>query len=83
MDAATTLGVLCDQVLPLEDPADDEEQVMRERLRTLVLVYLSEDAKRGIIERHANSQNSAEEVLVSNLLKVGSTCARSLTSISQ
>lgn len=52
---------------------------MRERLRSLVLMYLSEDAKRGIIERHANSQNSAEDVLVSNLLKVSTDFPRILT----
>ncbi|KAK7692179.1 hypothetical protein QCA50_003802 [Cerrena zonata] len=69
LDPTTTLGVLCDQILLPEDPTDDEEQIMRERLRSLVLVYLSEDAKRGIIERHANSQNPAEDVLVSSLLK--------------
>ncbi|CAL1706135.1 unnamed protein product [Somion occarium] len=70
LDPATTLGVLCDQIIPVGDPLDEEEQAIRDRLRSLVLAYLSDDAKRGIIERHAsNRQSPAEDVLVSGLLK--------------
>ncbi|KAI0074404.1 hypothetical protein K474DRAFT_1665400 [Panus rudis PR-1116 ss-1] len=68
LDPAITLGVLCDQIIPLEDPMDDEEQAIRDRLRSLVLKYLSDDAKRRVQE-HAKPGSSADEVLVTGLLK--------------
>lgn len=71
MDPAVTLGVLCDQIVPPDEPIDDEEQVIRDRLRLLVLSFITGDAKRAIVERHTSSPGSAaEEVLVSGLLKV-------------
>lgn len=72
MDPVVTLGVLCDQIVPLGDAMDEEEQSIRDRLRTLILAFISGEAKRGIIEHHANSQNApAEEVLITSLFKVG------------
>lgn len=71
MDPAVTLGVLCDQIVPLDEPMDDEERAIRDRLRSLVLTFITGEAKRAIIERHTSSDGSAaEEVLVSGLLKV-------------
>lgn len=72
MDPAVTLGVLCDQIVPLDEPMDDEERAIRDRLRSLVLTFITGEAKRAIIERHTSTDGSAaEEVLVSGLLKVG------------
>lgn len=71
MDPVVTLTVLCDQIVPMDDPMDEEEQSIRDRLRALVLAFISGEAKRGIVERHANVQGSpAEDVLVTSLLKV-------------
>ncbi|CDO78097.1 hypothetical protein BN946_scf184634.g3 [Trametes cinnabarina] len=70
MDPAVTLGVLCDQVIPSDEPLDEEEQSIRDRLRSLVLAFLAGEAKRSLVERHASSAGSpAEEVLVSGLFK--------------
>ncbi|KAF9452359.1 hypothetical protein P691DRAFT_234508 [Macrolepiota fuliginosa MF-IS2] len=53
MDPKTTLGVLCDQIIPQNDTADEEELSTRERLRSLVLAFMAGEAKRAICERHA------------------------------
>lgn len=70
MDPRITLGVLCDQILPPEEPLDEEEQSIRVRLRSLVLSFLAGEAKRAIVERHAIAGSDAEDVLVSGLLAV-------------
>ncbi|KAI0358737.1 hypothetical protein OH77DRAFT_1494335 [Trametes cingulata] len=70
MDPAVTLGVICDQVVPPDEPLDEEEQAIRDRLRSLVLAFLSGEAKRSLVERHASSPgNAAEQILVSGLFK--------------
>lgn len=72
MDPVVTLGVLCDQVVPVDETLDEEDQAIRDRLRSLVLAFLTGEAYRGITERHVNTPGSpAEDVLVSGLLKVG------------
>ena len=72
MDPVVTLGVICDQIVPPDEPLDDEEVAIRDRLRSLVLAFLAGEAKRPLIERHANVVGSpAEQVLVSGLFKVG------------
>ncbi|OSD04110.1 hypothetical protein PYCCODRAFT_1364979 [Trametes coccinea BRFM310] len=70
MDPTVTLGVLCDQVVPSDEPLDEEEQSIRDRLRSLVLAFLAGEAKRSLVERHASIVGSpSEEVLVSGLFK--------------
>ncbi|OBZ71046.1 Apoptosis inhibitor 5-B [Grifola frondosa] len=70
MDPAVTLGVLCDQIVPPDEPMDEEEQAIRDRLRSLVFAYVTGEAKRAIVERHTSVPGSpAEEVLVSGLFK--------------
>lgn len=74
MDPAVTLGVLCDQIVPPDEPMDEEEQAIRDKLRSLVLAFITIDAKRAIVERHTASPGSAaEEVLANGMFKVG-TC---------
>ncbi|RDB16769.1 Apoptosis inhibitor 5 [Hypsizygus marmoreus] len=68
MDPKVTLGVLCDQIAPPEEPMDEEDQAIRSRLRHLVLSFLTGEAKRAIVERHALPGTAAEEVLISSLL---------------
>ncbi|KAH9949030.1 hypothetical protein B0H21DRAFT_689040 [Amylocystis lapponica] len=70
MDPAVTLGVLCDQIVPSDELMDEEERAIRDRLRSLVLAFITDDAKRAIVERHTKSAGSpAEEVLTSGLFK--------------
>ncbi|TFK90652.1 hypothetical protein K466DRAFT_484402 [Polyporus arcularius HHB13444] len=70
MDPVVTLGVLCDQIVPPEEPLDEEEQSIRDRLRSLVLAFLAGEAKRPLVERHANAAGTpAEQILVSGLFK--------------
>ncbi|THH14906.1 hypothetical protein EW146_g5494 [Bondarzewia mesenterica] len=70
MDSKVTLGVLCDQLLPTDEPMDDEDKALRDRLRSLVLAFIAGEAKRAIIERHANrAGNEQEQVLVEGLFK--------------
>ncbi|KAJ7646592.1 hypothetical protein FB45DRAFT_890848 [Roridomyces roridus] len=70
LDPAVTLGVLCDQIMPPVDPkaVDSDELFMRDRLRTLVLAFLAEDARQAITERLALPDSPAEAVLVDRLL---------------
>ncbi|OJT02632.1 Apoptosis inhibitor 5-A [Trametes pubescens] len=70
MDPTITLGVICDQIVPPDEPLDEEEQAIRDRLRSLVLAFLAGEAKRSLVERHANIAGSpAEQVLVNSLFK--------------
>lgn len=72
MDPTITLGVICDQIVPPDEPLDEEEQAIRDRLRSLVLAFLAGEAKRSLVERHASIAGSpAEQVLVNSLFKVG------------
>lgn len=71
MDPTVTLGVICDQIVPPDEPLDEEEQGIRDRLRSLVLSFLAGEAKRSLVERHASTAGSpAEQVLVNSLFKV-------------
>lgn len=70
MDPKVTLGVLCDQISPPDESMDDEEQAIRDRLRSLVLSFLTGEARRAIVERHAVPSSVAEEVLINRLLSV-------------
>jgi hypothetical protein len=75
MDPRVTIGVLCDQIIPPDDLMDDEEQSIRDRLRSLVLAFLLGEAKRAIVSRHANRRGSDEEQALGNgLLMVSNGC---------
>lgn len=67
MDARVTLGVLCDQIVPVEEAVDNEDQAIRDRLRSLVLNFMVGRAKRAIVERHADT---ADSVFSEGLMKV-------------
>ena len=74
MDPRVTLGVLCDQILPSEAPTDEEELFMRDRLRSLVLSFLTGEAKRVIVEGHAMVGSTFETVLIQSLHSVSGSC---------
>ncbi|KAF8644795.1 hypothetical protein AX16_008257 [Volvariella volvacea WC 439] len=65
MDPKVTLGVLCDQIMPESAEVPEEEAETREKLRPLVIAFLTTDAKRAIVERHAKV---AETILVDIIL---------------
>ncbi|KII92709.1 hypothetical protein PLICRDRAFT_481801 [Plicaturopsis crispa FD-325 SS-3] len=67
MDPRITFGVLCDQITPVDEPMDDEDRQTRDRLRFLVLDFLTVYAKRNIV-RYAGANSETEEVLVNGLL---------------
>lgn len=70
MDPLATLSVLCDQIVPPDDISDEDDQIMRERLRLLVLDFLNVKAKRVIVERHANKAgNPCEKLLINCMLQ--------------
>ncbi|KAF7376656.1 ArAE-2 domain-containing protein [Mycena sanguinolenta] len=69
LDPRVTLGVLCDQLLPAETSmVDPDELYMRDRLRTLVLAFLTGEAKEAILERHALPKSEGEGVLIEGIL---------------
>ncbi|KAJ7213028.1 hypothetical protein GGX14DRAFT_446084 [Mycena pura] len=69
LDARVTLSVLCDQIMPAaEGTTDPDELFMRDRLRTLVLAFLTGEAKRPIVDRHALPNSEAEAVLIDTFL---------------
>ena len=70
MDPFVTLGVLCDQIVPPEEPTDDEEQQIRDRLRSLVISFLTGEAKRTILRHASRPGSDVEDVLVDELLVV-------------
>ncbi|KAI6010504.1 apoptosis inhibitory protein 5-domain-containing protein [Pisolithus marmoratus] len=69
MDPPAVLGVMCDQVVPLEEDLDEFERQTRERLRSLVIMFLATDALGVIVEKYTDPPDSeAEQVLVSQLV---------------
>lgn len=71
MDSKITLGVLCDQIVPIDEPVDPEDKPTRDRLRTLVLAFIAGEAKRAIVERHASQAGSEQEqLIIAGLFKV-------------
>ncbi|GLB37081.1 putative apoptosis inhibitory protein 5 (API5) [Lyophyllum shimeji] len=70
MDPKVTLSVLCEHIAPLDELADEEEQDIRDRLRSVVLAFLTGEARRAIVERHALPGSEVEEVLINAMLSV-------------
>ena len=72
-DSKVTLGVLCDQIVPPDDPMEDEDKTIRERLRALVVAFLAEDARQPLLaqlQRQGRSAAEQEEALIDTLTKV-------------
>ncbi|KAH9940361.1 uncharacterized protein BXZ73DRAFT_42645 [Epithele typhae] len=70
MDPVVTMGVVFDQIIPPEEPLDDEEVAIRDRLRSLVLAFLAGEVKRPLGDRHIGAAGSpAERFLVTEMFK--------------
>lgn len=74
-DSKVTLGVLCDQIVPPDDPMEDEDKTIRERLCALVVAFLAEDARQPLLsqlQRPGRGAAEQEEALIDTLIKVRS-----------
>ncbi|KAN0116351.1 Apoptosis inhibitory protein 5 (API5) domain containing protein [Russula decolorans] len=72
LDSKVTLGVLCDQIVPPDDPIEDEDKLIRERLRRLVIAFLAEEAREPLLSRLRSQGNGGveqEHALIDTLLK--------------
>ena len=45
LDSKVVLSVLCDQIVPPDEPMAEEDRAIRERLRGLVVAFLAEDTR--------------------------------------
>lgn len=70
MDPTVTVNVLCDQVVPTEEPADEEDQAVRDRLRALVLDFMKGPAKRGIVRNATAQRSEPQHALIGRVLNV-------------
>lgn len=60
MAPSVTLGVLFDQIIPTDDSMDQEEIAIRERLRGLVLAFMTNEAKETINQNPKLNNQFAE-----------------------
>jgi hypothetical protein len=74
LDSKVFLHVLCTQIVPPDDPIEDEDKLIYERLRQLVIVFLAEEAREPLLSRLQSQQGDGgaeqELALVDTLLKV-------------
>lgn len=73
LDSKVTLSVLCDQIVPPDDPVEDEDKLIRERLRRLVIAFLADEAREPLLSRLQSQGDSGveqEQTLIHTLLKV-------------
>ena len=73
LDSKVSLGVLCDQIIPPDDPVEEEDKLIRDRLRRLVIAFLDEEAREPLLSRlqgQGDSGAEQERALVDTLLKV-------------
>ncbi|KAH9026564.1 hypothetical protein EDB84DRAFT_340146 [Lactarius hengduanensis] len=72
-DSEVTLGVLCDQIEPLDDSMEDEDKTIRERLRALVAAFLTQDARKPLLAQLQGQGRGAaeqEDAPIDTLIKV-------------
>lgn len=67
IDPKATIGVLCDQLAAQDDTHDDEEIFIRTRLRSLVLAFMTGEAKQSICGHHVGLD---EQMLYEGLFAV-------------
>jgi len=70
MDPKATIGVLCDQLASQDDTHDDEEMFIRTRLRSLVLAFMTREAKQSICGHHVSLDRIGEQMLYEGLFAV-------------
>ncbi|KAH9026559.1 hypothetical protein EDB84DRAFT_337845 [Lactarius hengduanensis] len=86
LDSKVTLGILCDQIVPPDDPMDNEDKTIRERLRALVVAFLAQDARKPLLAQlQGQGRGAAEQgdALIDNLIKaISKTSAADVATIS-
>jgi hypothetical protein len=73
LDSKIAPSVLCDQVVPPDDPMEDKDKATWERPPTLVVAFFAEDARRHLLTKLQGQGDSCveqEQVLTDTLLKV-------------
>ncbi|KAH9170945.1 apoptosis inhibitory protein 5-domain-containing protein, partial [Lactarius sanguifluus] len=81
LDFKVTLGILCDQIVPPDDPMEDEDKTIRERLRALVVAFLAQDARKPLLAQLQGQGRGAaeqEDMLIDTLIKALGTITPSL-----
>ena len=67
---AVTLNVLCDQIIPPEEDIDEEEQAIRDRLRSLVIEFMTGRAKQNIVRHAEDKEESPDREFVDRVMRV-------------
>ncbi|KAH9059029.1 hypothetical protein EDB87DRAFT_1536234, partial [Lactarius vividus] len=73
LDSKVTLGVLCDQMVPPDDPIEDEDKTIRERSKALVVVSLAQDPRKPLLAQRQDQRCGAaeqEDALIDTFIKV-------------
>lgn len=83
MDPKATIGVLCDQLASQDDTIDDEELSIRTRLRSLVLAFMTGEAKRSICGHHTSPGGTGESTLYEGLFAVRTKSQSDYVQVSQ
>ncbi|KAH9025282.1 hypothetical protein EDB85DRAFT_2179177 [Lactarius pseudohatsudake] len=72
LDSKVTLGVLCDQIVPPDDPMEDEDKTIRKRPEALVVAFLAEDVWKPFLAQLQGQRRGAaeqEDALIDTLIK--------------
>ncbi|KAH9024750.1 hypothetical protein EDB85DRAFT_1986423, partial [Lactarius pseudohatsudake] len=48
LDSKVTLGILCDQIVPPDDPMEDEDKTIHKRPEALVVAFLAQDPRKPL-----------------------------------
>ena len=70
MDPVVTINVLCDQIVSTEGSVDEDEQSVRDRLRSLVIDFMRGRAKQAIVRHAEKSESKPDLVLVDRVMSV-------------
>ncbi|KAH9033689.1 hypothetical protein EDB83DRAFT_2200630, partial [Lactarius deliciosus] len=73
LDSNVTLGVLCDQIMPPDDPMEDEDKTIHERPGMLVVAFLVQDPRKPLLAQLQGQRRGAaeqEDALIYTLIKV-------------
>jgi hypothetical protein len=54
LDSKVILSILCDQIVPLDKPMEEEGRAIREQLQGLVVAFLTDDAQEPLLARLQN-----------------------------
>ncbi|KAH9053357.1 hypothetical protein EDB87DRAFT_1690378 [Lactarius vividus] len=61
-DFKVTLGIFCDQIEPPDNPMEDEDKTICERLRALVVAFLVHDVRSPLLAQlHGQGRGAAEQ----------------------